>query len=64
MIVIGLTDNYLRKRLLRQPDLTLDSPLKLGDAYKETRKHVLELRRYFIQNPGVDQIYKFQKSYR
>ena len=29
IIVIGITDNYLRQRLLREPDLTLHSALKL-----------------------------------
>ena len=43
MIVIGITDNHLRQRLLREPDLTLDSALKFGHAYEETKKHALEL---------------------
>ena len=34
---IGITDSYLRERLLREPDLTLDSALKLGHAYEETK---------------------------
>ena len=64
MIVIGITDNHLRQRLLREPDLTLDSALKLGHAYEETKIHALELRRDFTQNSEIDQIYKFRKSYR
>ena len=64
MIVIGITDNHLRQRLLREPDLTLDSALKFGHAYKETKKHALELRRDLTQNPEIYQIYKFRKSYR
>ena len=64
MIVIGITDNHLRQRLLREPDLTLDSALKLGHAYEETKKHALELWRDYTQNPEIDQIYKFRKSYR
>ena len=44
--------------------MTLDCALKLGYAYKETKKHVLELWRDFIQNPEIDQIYKFRKPYR
>ena len=43
MIVTGITDNHLRQRLLRGPNLTLDSALKLGHAYKETKKQALEL---------------------
>ena len=35
MIVTGKTDNHLRQSLLREPDLTLDSALKLGPEYKE-----------------------------
>ena len=58
IIIIGITDNHLRQRILGEPDLTLDSALKLGQAYKETKKHVLELRRDFTQNPEIDQIYK------
>ena len=61
---IGITDNQLRQSLLRTPDLTLDSALKLVHAYEKTKKHALELRRDFTQNPEIDQIYKFQKSYR
>ena len=59
MIIIGITDNHLRQRLLREPDLTLDSALNLGHAYEETKKHALELRWDFTQNPEIDQIYKF-----
>ena len=57
MIVIGITDNHLRQRLLREPDLT--SALKLGHAYEETKKHAFELRWDFTQNPETDQVYKF-----
>ena len=64
MIVTGITDNHLRQRLLREPNLTLDSALKLGHAYKETKKQALELWRDFTQNPEIDQVYKFRKSYR
>ena len=64
MIEIGITDNHLRQRLLREPDLTLESALKLGHAYEKTKKHTLELRWDFTQNPEIDQIYKFRKSYR
>ena len=64
MIVIGITDNHLRQRLLREPDLTLDSALTFGHSYKETRKHALEPRRDLTQNPEIYQIYKFRKSYR
>ena len=60
---IGITDSHLRERLLREPDLTLDSALKLGHAYEET-KNAFKLRRDFTQNPEIDQIYKFRKSYR
>ena len=64
MIVTGITDNDLRQRLLREPDLTLDSALKLGHAYEETNKYALKLRRDFAQNPEIDRIYKFRISYR
>ena len=64
MTEIGITDNHLRQRLLQEHDLTLDPALKLGHAYEKTKKHMLELRRDFTQNPEIDQIYKFRKSYR
>ena len=64
MIVIGITDNHLRQRLLREPDLTLDSAIKLGYAYEETKNHVLELLRDFTQNPEIDKISKLRKPYR
>ena len=63
MIVIDITDNHLQ-RLLREPDLTLDSALKLGHVYEETKKHELELQQDLTQNPEIDQIYKFRKCYR
>ena len=59
MIVIGITDNHLRQRLLREPDLTLNSALKLGHACEETKKHALEFGQDLTQNPEIDQIYKF-----
>ena len=59
MIIIGITDNHLRQHLLREHDSTLDSPLKLGHAYEETKKHALGLRRNFTQNHEIDQVYKF-----
>ena len=64
MIVTGIIDNDLRTWLLREPDLTLDSALKLGHAYEETKKYALELWRDFTQNPEIDHIYKCRISHR
>ena len=44
--------------------MTLDSALKLGHAYEETKKDALQLRRDFTQNSEIDQINKFQKHCR
>ena len=38
MIVIGITENHLRQHLLRKPDLTLESALKLGHATRKLKK--------------------------
>ena len=64
MIVIGITDIHLRQPLLRETDFTLNSALKLGHACEKTKKHALELRRYFIQNSEIDQTDKFRKPRR
>ena len=37
-MAVGITYNRLRQRLLQEPNLTLDSALKLGYAYEETKK--------------------------
>ena len=39
VIVTGITDNPLRQCLIREPDLTLDSALKLGHACEGTKNN-------------------------
>ena len=59
MIVSSITDNPLRQCLIREPDLTLDSALKLGHACEGTKKQPLEIRRDFTQNSKIDQFNRF-----
>ena len=54
MIVSGITDNPLRQCLIREPDLTLDSALKLEHVCEGTKKQPLEIRRDFTQNSKID----------
>ena len=42
---MGLLDNKRRKRLLREPDLTLKNAMKHGQAAEETKQHARELQR-------------------
>ncbi len=42
---MGLLDNKLRERLLREPDLTLEKAIKHGQAAEETKQHARELQR-------------------
>ena len=45
VIIMGLLDNKLRERLLREPDLTLENAIKHGQAAEETKQHARELQR-------------------
>lgn len=49
MIVIEITDNYSRQRLLLESDLTLGSAVKLGHVCEETIKCTLELWQGFTR---------------
>ena len=42
---MGLLDNKLRERLLREPDLILENVIKHGQAAEETKQHARELQR-------------------
>ena len=46
VITMGLLDNKLRERLLREPDLTLENAIKHGQAAGETKQHARELQPY------------------
>ena len=43
-IIIGVSDDRLRERMLREPDLDLSKALLLGNSAEQTRNHVKELR--------------------
>ena len=43
-IIIGIRDERLRERMLREPDLDLSKALLLGNSAEQTRNHVKELR--------------------
>ena len=43
MIVFGTNDNTFRKRLFREPDLTLSRGISARHAPEETRKHAHEI---------------------
>ena len=43
-IIIGVNDDRLRERMLREPDLDLSKTLLLGNSAEQTKKHVKELR--------------------
>ena len=45
MIIVGITDNRLRKRLLREADLSLERCIQLGHAAEQTKLEVEELKR-------------------
>lgn len=41
-IIIGISDERLRERMLREPDLDLTKALLLGNSAEQTRNHVKE----------------------
>ena len=45
MIIVGITDNPLRERLLREADLTLERCIQLGHAAEQTKLEAEELKR-------------------
>ena len=44
MIIVGITDNRLRERLLHEADLTLERCIQLGHATEQTKLEVEELK--------------------
>lgn len=44
VIIMGLSDNKLREKLLVQPDLTLENAIKHGHAAEETKQHAKVLQ--------------------
>lgn len=43
-IIIGIRDERLKERMLREPDLDLSKALLLGNSAEQTRNHVKELK--------------------
>ena len=43
IIICGLADNCLCERLLRDPSLTLEKTIELGQAAEETKRHMKEI---------------------
>ena len=44
IVVIGVTDDSLRERMLREPNLTLERATALGQSAEQTKIHVKELK--------------------
>lgn len=53
-IIIGINDERLRERMLREPDLDLSKALLLGNSAEQTRNHVKELRQ--VEVSEIDSI--------
>ena len=56
VIIIGVSDNRLRERLLREPSLSLDNAIKYGQATEETKHHAKILRRDSASLKSVQQV--------
>ncbi len=54
IIICGINDNRHRKRLLGEPELTLQKVIQLGHATEQTKRHVKELHdgMNFLDNVG------------
>ena len=44
IVVIGVTDDSLRERMLREPNLTLERAIALGQSAEQTKIHAKELK--------------------
>ena len=44
MIVIGISNDRLRERMLREPNLTLEQAISFGQTAEEMAKHVKEIQ--------------------
>ena len=53
MIIVDITDNRLRERLLREADLTSERCIQLGHAAEQTKLEVEELKR---EVKSIDQV--------
>ena len=44
IVVIGVTDDSLRERVLREPNLTLERAIALGKSAEQTKIHAKEVK--------------------
>ena len=56
VIMIGVSDNRLRERLLREPSLSLDNAIKYGQATEETIHHAKILQRDSASLKSVQEV--------
>ena len=56
VIIVGVSDNRLRERLLREPSLSLDNAIKYGQATEETKHHAKVLQRDSASQKSVQQM--------
>ena len=58
MIVIGVQDQKLQEKLLREYDLTMDNAIRFGQTSELTRKHTQELQGQSTHPISVNKINK------
>ena len=57
VVVIGVLDDKLRERLMREPNLNLVKAVQLGQAAAETKKHAAELKNNKLETDhSVDRV--------
>ena len=56
VIIIGVSDNRLCERLLREPSLSLDNAIKYDQATEETKHHAEVLQRDSASQKSVQQV--------
>ena len=60
MVIVGVNDNGLRERMLRESDLDLPKAIKLGQAAEEAKKHIRQLA---SDTSKVNKVYKKKSAY-
>ena len=58
MIIVGVNDNALRERMLRESNLDLTAAIKLGQAAEEAKKHIKQLG----NETSPSSVYKIDKK--
>ena len=62
LIIFGLSDNRLRERMLREPELTLQKAIELGQAADETKELVKELSCEVNSPSSIHQVSRSAKT--